>query len=64
MKYGVSHSLKEETFEAKAAWFQEKSLEERLIEALESIDFVNALIQFELPDDRPLFKTVRVLEQK
>lgn len=52
MKYGVSHSLKEET------------LEERLIEALESIDFVNALIQFELPDDRPLFKTVRVLEQK
>lgn len=64
MKYGISHSFKDETLEAKAAWFQEKPLEERLIEALESIDLVNALLQFEPPDDRSLFKTFRVLEQK
>ena len=64
MKYGVSHSFEDETLEAKAAWFQEKPLEERLIEALESIDLVNALLQFEPPDDRSLFKTFRVLEQK
>lgn len=64
MEYGISHSFDDETLEAKARWFQEKSLEERLIEALESIILVNALIQFEPPDDRTLFKTVRVLEQK
>lgn len=62
--YGISHSFEEETLEAKAAWFQEKSPEERLTEALESIDFVSALSQFEPPDDRTLFKTFRVLEQK
>jgi len=64
MQYSISHSFEDETFEAKALWFQEKLLEERLVEAFESIDFVNALIQFEPPDDRSLFKTFRVLKQK
>jgi hypothetical protein len=64
MKYGISHSFKDESLEVKAAWFQEKPLEERLIEALESIDFVNAILKFEPPDDRSLFKTFRVLERK
>lgn len=64
MEYGISHSFDDESLEAKAKWFQEKSLEERLTEALEGIDLVNELIQFEPPDDRTLFKTFRVLEQK
>lgn len=62
--YGISHSFEEETLEAKAAWFQEKPIDERLIEALEGIDFVNAISQVERPDDRTLFKTFRILEQK
>lgn len=64
MEYGISHSFEDETLEAKARWFQEKPIEERLIEALESIDFVNAIMQFEPPDDRTLFKTFRVLDIK
>ena len=64
MEYGISHSFEDETLEAKTRWFLEKPLEERLIEAFEGIDFVNAIMQFELPDDKSLFKTFRILEQK
>jgi hypothetical protein len=64
MEYGVSHSFDDESLEAKAKWFLEKPLEERLREALESITLVKKLNQFEPPDDRSTFKTVRVLEQK
>lgn len=64
MDYGISHSFEDETLEAKAEWFLQKSIEERLREALEGIVLANRLTQFELPDDRSTFKTVRVLEQK
>lgn len=64
VEYGISHSFDDETLEAKARWFLEKPLEERLIEALESIDLVNALMQVEPRDDRSLFKTFRILERK
>lgn len=64
MGYGISHSFEEETLEAKAKWFLQKPLEERLREALESIVLVNQLRQFEPTDDRSTFKTVRILEQK
>ena len=64
MEYGISHSFEEETLEAKARWFLQKPLEERLREALEGIVLANQLKQFEPQDDRSTFKTVRVLEQK
>ena len=64
MEYGISHSFADESLEAKARWFLEKPIEERLLEALESIVLVQSLAQFEPPDDRTLFKTVRVLKQK
>lgn len=64
MEYGISHSFEEETLEAKAKWFLQKPIEERLREALEGIVLINCLRQFEPPDDRSTFKTVRILEQK
>lgn len=64
MEYGVSHCFEDETLEAKARWFQQKPLEDRLREALEDMVSVQQLTQFEPPDDRPTFKTFRVLERK
>lgn len=63
-EYGVSHSFEEETLEAKARWFLQKPIEERLREAFEGMVLVNKLQKFEPPDDRSTFKTVRVLERK
>ena len=63
-EYGISHSFEDESLEAKARWFLEKSLEERLFEALQGVELVRQLTQFEQPDDRSTFKTVRVLESK
>lgn len=64
MEYGISHSFEEETLEAKAKWFQQKPMEERLREALEDMVTTQQLMQFEPPDDRPTFKTVRILKRK
>ena len=64
MKKGVSHSFKEESLHAKAKWFMQLTVQQRFIEALEGIELVRALTIVELPDDRSLFKTVRILEQK
>ena len=65
MKYSISHDRKkEETLEAKARWFMEKPIEERLREAFEYMVFVEKIRQFEPPDDRKTFKTFRVLELK
>ncbi len=64
MELGISHSFEDETLEAKARWFQQKSVEERLREALEDMVTVNQLIQFEPPDDRPTLKIFRILKQK
>lgn len=63
MEYGVSHSFDDESFEAKARWFQEKPIEARLYEAIEGIVLSQQLRQFEPPDDRSTFTTVQVLEQ-
>ena len=62
MKIEVSHSRDDESLEAKARWFLEKPIEERLREAFEGIELVRKLRRFEPPDDRATFKTVRVLE--
>ena len=64
MEYGISHSFADESLEAKARWFMQKPLEERLLEALGEMAFINKLMQFEPPDDRSTFKTFRILEQK
>lgn len=64
MEYGISHSFEDESLEAKARWFQQKPIEVRLREALEDMATIHQLIQYEPPDDRPTFKTVRVLERK
>lgn len=63
MEYGISHSFEDETLEAKARWFMEKPIEERLREALEGITLTEKLRQFEPPDDRSSFKTFQILEQ-
>ena len=64
MKYGISHSFDDESFEAKAEWFRQKPIEERLREALEGIVLYQKLCKREPPDDRSTFTSVRVLEQK
>ena len=64
MEYGISHSFEDESLEAKARWFQEKPLSERLREAFEGMVLVQKLRRFEPPDDRSTFKTVRLLEPK
>lgn len=63
MEYGISHSFEDETLEAKARWFMEKSMEERLKEAFEDMVLYQKLCKSEPPDDRSTFKTFRVLEQ-
>lgn len=62
MEYGVSHSFEDETLEAKARWFLEKPLEERLREALEGIVLVQKMRLFDPPDDQSTFKSVRILK--
>lgn len=64
MEYGISHSFEEESLEAKARWFLEKPLEDRLREAFDGMILYRGLCTSEHPDDRSSFKTVRVLEQK
>lgn len=64
MPYGISHSFEDETLESKVRWFLEKSIEQRLREAFEGIEFVRKFQQLELPDDRSTFKTIRILEPK
>lgn len=64
MEYGISHSFEDETLEAKARWFLEKPVEERLREALEDMAFANKLARTDIRDDRKTFKTFRVLERK
>lgn len=64
MEYGISHDREDESLEAKARWFLEKPVEERLREAFEGMVLVQKLRKFEPPDDRKTFKTFRVLEQK
>ncbi|MFH0800494.1 MAG: hypothetical protein V2A66_09990 [Pseudomonadota bacterium] len=63
MEYGVSHSFEDESLEAKARWFLEKPIEERLKEAFEGMILYRKLCKSEPPDDHQTFKTVRVLEQ-
>lgn len=62
MEYGISHDREEESLEAKARWFWQKPLEDRLREALESVVFVNQWCQVEIPDDRSTYTTVQILE--
>lgn len=62
MEYGISHNRQDESLEAKARWFMEKPMEERLREAFEDMVFVGKLMKVEPPDDRTSFKTVQVLE--
>lgn len=62
MEYGISHSFEDETLEAKARWFMEKPIEERLREAFEGMILWQKLCKWEPPDDRKTFKTFRVLE--
>lgn len=63
--YGISHSFDDETLEAKARWFLQKPMAERLRSAFESIIFLQRMKKFvEPPDDRSVFTTVRVLEPK
>ena len=64
MVIAVSHDKNEETLEAKARWFLQKPITERLREALRDTALIQKLRQFEIPDDRSAFKTIRVLEQK
>lgn len=64
MKYGISHSFDDETLLAKAEWFFQKPIDERLREALEDMVFVNGIAHFEGPDDRIAFKTFRVFERR
>ena len=64
MIVAVSHDKDEETLEAKARWFLQKSVTERLREALRCMVLMQKLRKFEIPDDRSAFKTFRVLEQK
>ena len=61
MEYGISHSFEDESLEAKARWFMQKPIEQRLREAFEGMILAAKLRQFEAPDDRTTFKTVRIL---
>ena len=62
-EYGISHSFEDESLEAKARWFLQKPLDERLREAFEGMVLIQKLSRFEPPDDRSTFKTFRVLER-
>ncbi|GEM_PF-4158397 len=62
MEYGISHSFEDESLESKARWFLEKPIEERLRGVFEDMIFIQKILQFELPDDRSTYKTVRILE--
>ncbi len=64
MKYGISHSFKEETLEAKAKWFQQKPIEERLIEALESIDIIATKQAAGRPHDKDDIKILKQVKLK
>ncbi|MBI4366500.1 MAG: hypothetical protein HY543_06750 [Deltaproteobacteria bacterium] len=63
MKYGISHSFEDESLEAKAEWFMQKPLEERLYEAFESNILYRELCKFEPPDDRTTFTSFQILER-
>lgn len=66
MEYGISHSFEDETLEAKARWFQEKPIEERLIEALEWLDFVRLISPKRVlsEDAHKTFRSVRILKKR
>lgn len=64
MTPSVTHDRSEESLEAKAEWFLEKSVEQRFLEALEDMLFISLMAQVEWQDDHTTFKTVRILESK
>ncbi len=62
----ISFSRKEESLKAKAEWFQEKPIEERLLAALEWLDFIRLIAPKESPheDAHTTFRSVRVLKPR
>lgn len=63
----ISFSRKEESLGAKAVWFQEKSIGERLVAALEWLDFIRAIAPQEdiiHEDAHKTFRSVRVLKPR
>ena len=62
----VSFSRKEETLEAKAVWFQEKPIRERLLAALEWLDFVRLISPKKgfYEDAHKTCRSFRILEQR
>lgn len=66
MKYSVSHDFADETIEAKAKWFLEKPIGERLFMALEWLDFIRLLAPKEplYEDAHKTFRTFRVLKPR
>ena len=63
----ISFSRKEESLSAKAAWFQKKSIGDRLVAALEWLDFVRAIAPQEditHEDAHKTFRSVRVLKPR
>lgn len=66
MKGGISFSRREETFSAKARWFQKKSIRERLISALQWMDFIRLITPKDFLDENTheSFRSFRVLEPR
>jgi hypothetical protein len=62
----ISFSRKEESFQAKAEWFYAKPVKERLLAALEWLDFIRLIsskkVQYE--DAHKTFRSVRVLKPR
>jgi hypothetical protein len=66
MKYSVSHGFKEETLAAKAKWFQQKPIEERLLSAFTWLDFVRLIAPKKdlYEDAHRTFRTFRILKPR
>ena len=66
MKGEISFSRREETFAAKARWFQQKSIRERLISALQWMDFIRLIAPKDFLDENThkSFRSFRILESR
>lgn len=66
MKKGISLSRKDESLNAKAAWFQQKTIAERLLAALEWMDFIRVISPQKVlyEDAHTTFRSVRVLKPR
>jgi len=64
MDVSISHSFEDESLEAKAAWFLQKTVKERLLEAFADMEFALKLNPELSTDDYRTFKTFRILEPK